>query len=496
VAHKPLPPIPEGLDPQDVTLVLFYQYVEPIWSKRKHKDAVRSVMEMCTAHGISGRGRCAPEGLNCTLTGSPQGVRDFCRALRAWDPVFNNTDFKLTDGFPYKNRFKSLSIRKTTELVAYGLGGQKAPELKSWAGEHLRADEYHAMLAEENAEKPTVVIDVRNAYESVIGHFNPPEGGAELLDPKMRNSKDFAPWLALPETQAKLNGKRVMMYCTGGIRCERATALLNQMTAVTPGFDTQGVYELRGGVDRYMKTFPDGGFWKGKNYVFDRRQAQVPAKKAPEALEADVESKCVVCRCSEDVYRGKHKCGRCAVPVIVCASCRHQEELPPLQCELCLERYEAPTVLPDFSVFGQGLKKKRARGPLDAAAEGGGDAGGQSTKKAKRATEGGAAAAAAAPTKRLFVGKLPLLVTVAHIKAALGPAAVDTVQWLTDRKSGHFYGSAFISMESSAAASALVDRTEAIKVGTKKIKLKLAPLREGEVWPPANFEPRERPPIM
>ena len=292
----------------------------------------------------------------------------------------------------------------------------------------------------------------------------------------MRNSKDFAPWLALPETQAKLNGKRVMMYCTGGIRCERATALLNQMTAVTPGFDTQGVFELRGGVDRYMKTFPDGGFWKGKNYVFDRRQAQVPAKKAPEALEADVESKCVICRCPEDVYRGKYKCGRCAVPVIVCASCRHQEELPPLECELCRERYVAPTVLPDFSVFGQGLKKKRARGPLDAAAAaGGGDGGGaaeQSAKKAKRAKEGGAEAAAAAPTKRLFVGKLPLLVTVTQIKTALAPAAVDTVQWLTDRKSGHFYGSAFISVESSAAASALVERVGAVKIGTKKLKLK------------------------
>ena len=94
-----------------------------------------------------------------------------------------------------------------------------------------------------------------------------------------------------------------MMYCTGGIRCERATALLNDMTAVDPSFKTKGVFELRGGVDRYLKTFPEGGLWKGKNYVFDRRLVQVPENKAIEKLNADIESKCVVCRKLWDEYR-------------------------------------------------------------------------------------------------------------------------------------------------------------------------------------------------
>ena len=75
-------------------------------------------------------------------------------------------------------------------------------------------------------QKNTVIIDVRNAYESAIGHFAPPPGGAELIDPKMRNSREFPKWLHAPETQKKLDGKNVMMYCTGGIRCERASALL------------------------------------------------------------------------------------------------------------------------------------------------------------------------------------------------------------------------------------------------------------------------------
>merc|ERR1719199_1976589 len=98
------------------------------------------------------------------------------------------------------------------------------------------------------------------------------------------------------------------MYCTGGIRCERATALLNQMTSVNPDFKTDGVFHLRGGIERYMKTFPEGGHWKGKNYLFDRRFQQVPELKSKEALDADIESQCVLCRAPCDEYRDQHKC--------------------------------------------------------------------------------------------------------------------------------------------------------------------------------------------
>ena len=93
-----------------------------------------------------------------------------------------------------------------------------------------------------------VIIDVRNAYESAIGHFQPPEGGAKLIDPKMRNSIEFPKWLTSDETQKQLTGKKVLMYCTGGIRCERATALLNQMSTVSEQLKPQGVYHCRGGI--------------------------------------------------------------------------------------------------------------------------------------------------------------------------------------------------------------------------------------------------------
>jgi predicted sulfurtransferase len=84
----------------------------------------------------------------------------------------------------------------------------KAPSLKKFAGTHLEADEYHMAMQDPN----TVIIDVRNAYESAIGAFQPPKGGAKLIDPKMRNSVEFPKWLNSKGTQDELHGKKVLMY--------------------------------------------------------------------------------------------------------------------------------------------------------------------------------------------------------------------------------------------------------------------------------------------
>ena len=80
--------------------------------------------------------------------------------------------------------------------------------MKKFARKNLEADEYHNAMQDPN----TVIVDVRNAYESAIGAFKPPEGGAKLIDPKMRNSIEFPKWLNSKETQYQLNGKKVLMY--------------------------------------------------------------------------------------------------------------------------------------------------------------------------------------------------------------------------------------------------------------------------------------------
>jgi predicted sulfurtransferase len=151
-AHKPLPPPPGGLASDAVTLLLFYQYIEPQWSKAQHKKALAFVIGLGTKLGLTGRGRCAAEGLNCTITGAPQAVRSFCVGLRQWNPVFLDTDFKLTDGLAAKEKFKALTIRKTDELVAYGLAGNDAerPSLSNNITKHVEAHKYHKMMGKKN----------------------------------------------------------------------------------------------------------------------------------------------------------------------------------------------------------------------------------------------------------------------------------------------------------------------------------------------------------
>ena len=94
VAHSALRPLP-AFQKKDargnfpVTLCLFYQYIEPLWTVAEHKEAMKFVIGLGKEHGICGRGRCAAEGLNCSLTGSAKGIRAFCEGLRKWKPIFS-----------------------------------------------------------------------------------------------------------------------------------------------------------------------------------------------------------------------------------------------------------------------------------------------------------------------------------------------------------------------------------------------------------------------
>ena len=114
-----------------VTILLMYQYVEPPWTKKEHGKSLKRVISLAEKYNITGRGRCAAEGLNCTLTGDADDVQAFCQSLREWKPeIFNKTDFKLTHGCKSDIRFKSLSLRKVDELVKYKMDGVKAPSIQ------------------------------------------------------------------------------------------------------------------------------------------------------------------------------------------------------------------------------------------------------------------------------------------------------------------------------------------------------------------------------
>ena len=184
-------------------------------------------------------------------------------------------------------------------------------------------------------EKDTVIIDVRNSYEAAIGRFQKQEseGGARWVDPKMRKSTDFMPWLSKEETKKELEGKQVLMYCTGGVRCERASILVKHQL----GDAVKGVYQLQGGIEKYLQEFPDGGFWAGKNKVFDKREAfgvgdpkgtggviktegKKKGKKNKVAVhDPEVLGECCVCSGQWERYVGKKKCGpKPSLPCLMC----------------------------------------------------------------------------------------------------------------------------------------------------------------------------------
>jgi UPF0176 acylphosphatase like domain len=248
----------------DVTLLLFYQYVDPPWTEKEYKhDVLPHVPRLAQQQhqqpqpqqqpqqpqqqpqagldGLTGRMRVAREGLNCTLTGSRQAILSFCRALRHWKPeCFNATEFKLTHDLPRAQRFREFKVIPVTELVHYGLNNVNDPvgpirDLAQYSGTHLEPRDYHKLLATDH----TVVIDVRNHYEAAIGRFVPPcstttttngqdktatgtgtgtgggGGGATFLDPNMRKSTEFPLWLDDDQTKEQLRNKKVLMYCTG-----------------------------------------------------------------------------------------------------------------------------------------------------------------------------------------------------------------------------------------------------------------------------------------
>lgn len=368
------PPLPKN-DSRNASLVLFYQYVSPAWPESRVDHLTTYLTHIFKNRCIGGRVRVAPEGVNATISSlgdngdngdnSLETLHHFANDLRHFDPVaFQETQFKFISNLDANRHFVDLKILPVKELVFYGLDDAQAPLDKR--GQHLSPQEFHQMLAKDQNE--TVVIDVRNHYEAAIGRFDGQQqqqqndhdpkqingNGAEYIDPKMRKSTDFANWINAPETQEKLKDKNVLLYCTGGVRCERASAHVNMKL----GSQIKGVYQLQGGVEHYLQQFPDGGYWRGKNYVFDKREAMdvhntngdggVIQKKA--AKVPGIETTCCVCSKPWDRYVGKKKCDTCGVPVLMCDACMathkksnkkqedSKEELPLVRCPLCQEQ--------------------------------------------------------------------------------------------------------------------------------------------------------------
>ena len=279
--------------------------------------------DSCTALCLRGRVRVALDGVNATLGGSLEALRAHAEAVQA-HPLLGKVaiDFKLAESERFLSalaseaQFNSLNVRRCQEVVSFGLGPSAQADLRL-SGRRLAPTAFH----EELQRGDCVLVDVRNVYETRVGAFAAP--GLTVLAPHTRTFSDLPAWT---DAHAHLlANKRVLMCCTGGVRCERASAYLR-----SKGAAFQDVSVLEGGIVRYLESFPDGGLWRGVNFVFDERGSTLNPQQQRVVL-----GRCAVCAAPHDDYGARARCPRCRLLLLLCDGCLGA---PPPLCELCASR--------------------------------------------------------------------------------------------------------------------------------------------------------------
>lgn len=205
------------------------------------------LLEVCFAQGVKGSLLLAPEGINGTIAGTRIGVDTVLEAIRAL-PGCAGLEWK--ESFADSMPFGRTRVKLKREIVTMG---QPDVDPLARVGNYVAPQEWNALISDPD----TVVIDTRNDYEVAIGTFT----GA--VDPGTRAFGEFPDWWQ--EHRDQFAGKRIAMFCTGGIRCEKSTNYL-----LSQGVDQ--VYHLKGGILKYLEEVPaDDSLWQGECFVFDDR---------------------------------------------------------------------------------------------------------------------------------------------------------------------------------------------------------------------------------
>ncbi|UWQ18963.1 rhodanese-related sulfurtransferase [Jannaschia sp. M317] len=226
-----------------VTIAAFYRF-----ARFADPSALRpALLSLTQSEGLRGSILLAPEGVNGTVAGPAEGIDRLLAHLRAL-PDCDGLEAKIShaDEMP----FGKMKVRLKREIVTMG---QPEVDPLGGVGRYVPPADWNAVVADPD----TVVIDTRNDYEVAIGSF------AGAIDPKTEAFGDFPAWWQ--ENAPRFAGKRVAMFCTGGIRCEKSTAYLRQQ-----GVDD--VVHLQGGILKYLEDVaPEDSLWQGGCFVFDDR---------------------------------------------------------------------------------------------------------------------------------------------------------------------------------------------------------------------------------
>jgi predicted sulfurtransferase len=382
----------DSIESHHKAILLFYKYFDPsmyplLTASDHHAEFYEQRLmnfqrKLCNKYSLKGRIAIAREGINGTLSAtSPHVLRQFIECMETFELIrdvgfppssafdsfechthshcegappsatllhppypphflFSDIDWKESSTQNAKNQersqtiepFPDLKVSVVTEIIASG-SKVSAKDVANHGGTHLSPREFHKVLIE---NPDAVLVDVRNTFEYNIGHFVHPVTDTPAINPNTTVFSTFES--AFCKSQAdNLRDKKVLMYCTGGIRCEKASTMLRLR-------GVRDVCQLQGGIHRYLEEFgggPDSAF-RGLNFVFDQRVTVNPSEckravdlvgahgdgsEAQTPIESETANLGIIGRCFDcgqpyEVYCGSRICSVCRDLVLACPNCQ------------------------------------------------------------------------------------------------------------------------------------------------------------------------------
>lgn len=284
-------------------VILYYKFVpvaDPEMTMRWQK-------ELCERLQLKGRIIVSPHGINGTLGGDIENLRQYKREMNR-SVVFKNITYKWSDGTG--NEFPKLSVKVRPELVAFKAADKIKVDENGivGGGKHLKPEQLHKLVEERGDD--VIFFDGRNAYEAAVGRFK------NAVVPDTKTTHDFATEIA-SDKYNDIKDKPVVTYCTGGVRCEILSALMKDQ-----GF--KEVYQMDGGIVKYGEKYGDEGLWEGSLYIFDGRMNHRFSDKSKDIAE------CIHCGNKTSNYENCANVA-CNRLVLVCENCADND-----RCTDCL----------------------------------------------------------------------------------------------------------------------------------------------------------------
>ncbi len=271
-------------------VISFYKYVDV----ENPESLAKEHLDWCLANGVKGKVYLAKEGISASVFGKDEVTDRYKRHLKSYK-IFEDVWFKETP--TNQVAFNKMHVRIKNEIVNSGLNKTSleytAPKLTP-----------EQLLKFYEDKKDFVIVDARNWYESKIGKFK------NAITPQITH---FREWPKVVESLSEYKDKTIITYCTGGIRCEKASAYMREQ-----GF--KDVYQIDGGILNYIQQFPDT-YWEGGMFVFDDRRVFEPNTKE----ELKYTSNCHFCGKPTSYHINCHNID-CDKIIVCCHDCKIENE--------------------------------------------------------------------------------------------------------------------------------------------------------------------------